>query len=117
MSPCVLSLIERGWQSARTAELEQAPFSVVHLVKGRLSPSLRRLIGLSHPVRIVSSPRALFWPCAWVWLLGLRITGCLRAVWVDNAKSYRYVNGWGRRLGINVVLLSGAATDASRVAV
>ena len=118
MTPCVLSLIERGWQSARTAELQQAPsLAVVHLIKGRLSRSVRRLIGLSHPVRLVSSRRALFWPCAWAWFLALRGTGGLRAVWVDNATSYRRMEWWRRRFGINIVLLPGAATDASRAAV
>ena len=114
MTPRVLSLVERGWQSARTAELQPPSPHVIHLVKGRLAPSVRRLAGLSAPVRLVGSFRALFWPLAWGCLAGLRGLGRLQAVWVDNAKSYRRLAPWCRRLGIDLIMLSEPEIDASR---
>ena len=113
----VLSLVERGWRGARVAELHEPHMTVVHMAKGRVALPVRELIGLSHPVRLISCWRNLFWLVAWAGLLGLWLSGRLRAVWVDNAKSYRRLAWCCRVLSIDVVLMPQGAGDASRVAV
>ena len=101
----ILSLVERGWRAARTAAQQQpAGVTVVHLVKGRVPRSVRALIALTHPVRLVSSPRWLFWPLVWLSVLGGKATGRLRAVWVDHPRSYERLTRLGRQLHVALSL-------------
>src|SRR5262249_54511388 len=103
MEPYVLSLVERGWRIARQQEIAQPTLRVVHLVKGRLSPSLQRLIRCQKPAQLISYPRNLFWLFAWIWLVLLGLQGRLCAVWVDSDKALQWVSPWCRRCGINAV--------------
>ena len=104
--PVILSLVERGWRAARTASGQlPAEITVVHVVKGRVPRSVRALIALTHPVCLVSSPRWLFWSVVWLAVLGWKATGRLRAVWVDNPRSYQRLIRFGCWLRVEVVLV------------
>ena len=45
-------------------------------------------------IRVVSVRRALFWPAAWAWCIGLLATARLQEVLVDNERSLRRVRRW-----------------------
>ncbi len=84
----------------------------MHLVKGRLSPAVRRLAGLSHPVRIVDVPRPLFWPVAFGLVTAWGVSGRLRTVLVDNERSQRRLGIWSRMARVRITLLrEGAQGD------
>ncbi|MBI2495122.1 MAG: hypothetical protein HYY59_07820 [Candidatus Omnitrophica bacterium] len=89
--PVVLSLVERGWQAARECSLELQPqgMEFLHIIKGRLDRAVRSLIEPWPHIRIISLPRTLFWPVVSALVLGLWLTGKLRALLVDNPRSYR----------------------------
>ncbi len=95
-SPTVLSLVERGWQAARerSLDVQRQGGRVVHLVKGRLEPAVHAMIAPQPRVRIVSVRPTLFWPLAFAWCMGWLVTARLRAVWVDNERSFRRVRRW-----------------------
>ena len=103
----VLSLVERGWQAARECSLDLQPrgICVVHLLKGRLSRSVRALIEPKPHVRIISMPRKLFWPVMWLVCCGLILTGRLRSFLVDNERSYRRLSWWARVARLNLTMV------------
>lgn len=118
----VLSLVERGWQAARewSLDTQQRGITVVHLIKGRLSPSVQAMI-VPHPtIRIVSIPRSLFWVGVCSYLLAGWLRGRLRVVLVDNDRSCHRLKGWARRARITLLRVQvGAAgyelwSDAGR---
>lgn len=97
----VLSLVERGWQAARECSLdvEGAGVTVIHIVKGRLSRSIRAMFAPRPHIRIISMPRNLFWLVTGLLFIGVSLAGRLRVVLVDNDRSYRRLGGWVRFLG------------------
>ncbi|MBI4597000.1 MAG: hypothetical protein HY737_01180 [Candidatus Omnitrophica bacterium] len=113
MRPLILSLVERGWRDARMRALElPQDMVVVHLVKGRLPRSVRALIGGTHPVRMIGTPRMAFWPLAWAWCVGAWMTGRLQAVWVDHPRSYERLARLAHRFGVEIVLITHDAYRA-----
>ena len=103
----VLSLVERGWQAARTCSMEMASESLpcLHLVKGHLAHEVRGLIAPIPHVRLVSVPRRIFWPLVALWCLRWHLTGMLRGLLVDNERSYRRLKRWAQWLGIDLFLI------------
>ena len=109
--PLVLSLVERGWQAARDYSLQMQPQAdVVHVVKGRLSRNVRRMIAPSAHIRVLSMPRALFWPGIGLLLLGYRLSGRLRTLLVDNRRSYRRLARVSRAARLGLALIQQGAS-------
>jgi len=94
----VLSLVERGWQAARTLSLEVQSdrIRVVHVIKGWLSREVRAMIHPTPAIRILAIPRAWFWVGAMVSVAALMCRGRLRTIVVDNERSFRRVRRWTR---------------------
>lgn len=107
----IVSLVERGWQAAREYSLEAQGdgLSVVHLVKGRLSREVHALIVPFPHIRIISVPRLWFWPGAWLMMGWAGLTGRLRSLLVDNARSYRRFHRWTRLLHVELLMMEGDA--------
>lgn len=100
----VLSLVERGWQAARECSLDAAceQTAFLHAVKGSLDQSLRGLIAPRPHIRCISVPRWVFWPWVWRAVIWLRLTAGLRAILVDNDRSYRRLTRWARWSGVRL---------------
>ena len=94
--PLIISLVERGWQAARehSLEVKHHEVMVIHLIKGRLSRDIRGLIAPYPGIRLISLPRAIFWPAAWSLIAWAPVVGRLQAVLVDNERSDRRVHRW-----------------------
>ncbi len=92
----VLSLVERGWSAARecSLDIQGRGVYVIHIVKGRLSRAVHALIARKSNIHIISVPRTLFWPATWALFVGVCLTSRLRAMLVDNDRSYRRVGRW-----------------------
>ena len=103
----MLSLVERGWQAARECSLDvqQQGISVVHLIKGYVAPEVRALITPYSHIQVVSVPRELFWPFAWLYCAGLMLTGRLRCILVDRERSLGRVRNWLWRSGVSLVMV------------
>ena len=95
-SGVVVSLVERGWRAARerSLELSREGILTLHLVKGWLSADVRRMVQPRPGIRLMSLPRQLFWPAAWVLCAWLAVWRRLRTVLVDNERSQRRVKRW-----------------------
>ena len=107
----VLSLVERGWQAARELSLDVQPHGVrvIHLIKGRLSHAVYQLITQKPHVRILSVPRPFFWPMLGLVTIGLLLIGRLRAVLVDNERSFRRLRGWTSWASLTVTMVQQGA--------
>lgn len=105
--PVVLSLVERGWQAARECSLDRQREGItfLHVLKGRLDRAVRALIRPESHIRIVSFPRLLFWPAVGALVLGLWVTGRLRALLVDNRRSYRRLYRMSRLACVPLVIV------------
>lgn len=103
----VLSLVERGWQAARecSLDLHRRGVCVIHLIKGTLDHAVHALIAPQPHIRLMSVARSWFWPMAWLLCTALTLSGQLRAVLVDNERSFRRLRGWTRLAGINVIMV------------
>ncbi len=103
----ILSLVERGWQAARTYSLEHSGehLRYLHIVKGRLPREVRGLIAPSPHLRLISVSRHLFWPAVVLWCLWYRMTGTLCGMLVDNERSYRRLQGWRPWESIEVLVV------------
>ena len=110
----VLSLVERGWQAARDYSLQMQPqMDVVHVVKGRLSRDVRRMITPYAHIRILSMPRALFWPGIGLLLLGYGHSGRLRTLLVDNRRDDGRLALVSRAARLGVALIQRGAGDGA----
>lgn len=94
--PVILSLVERGYQAARTCsiDLQSEGLSVIHLIKGGLSSEIRALIVPYPHIRMVAVGRHSFRLFLWSILLGLLLTRRLRTIWVDNERSDKQLHRW-----------------------
>ena len=103
----VLSLVERGWQAARECSLdaEGKEVQVLHLVKGSVDPDVLALIAPKPHIRLVSVPRTLFWPLAWLTYIRWVMTGRLHAVLVDHERSLRRVRAWVGGTSVRVLMV------------
>lgn len=103
----ILSLVERGWQAARelSLDLQRDGFRSIHLIKGRLDRSVHSLIAPQPHVQLVSWHRRVFWPATALLTLGWFMTGRLRAILVDNDRSYRRLRGWARVGHVHLALV------------
>ncbi|MBI4343605.1 MAG: hypothetical protein HY601_02185 [Candidatus Omnitrophica bacterium] len=108
-----LSLVEKGWHGARehTKSLPGG-WRVVHLVKGPVDPSVRRLLGLDARTRLVGIPRRWYWPVAWAMLVRWGVTRRLGALVVDNTRAQRRMRPWAAWTGATVVWPGGPAETA-----
>ena len=110
----ILSYVERGWTAARSRALAlPQEVSVIHIVKGRLDPSVRALVSSTHPAHLICAPRLMFWPVVWVSMAGGWMTGRLREVWVDNRKSQRRFASIEKLCGVTVRLVMDDATRSA----
>jgi len=107
----ILFLVERGWQAARelSLDLQQEGVVVVHLIKGRLDRSVRHLIMPKSHIRLLSVDRRLFWPAAWGLLLWWGCIGRLRALLVDNDRSYRRFQRWAHVARLKLAMVRQGA--------
>ena len=108
----VLSFVERGWQAARewSLDAQHRGITVVHLIKGRLSPAVQAMIAPRPHIRIMSVPRPLFWVAAFAHLFAGRLRGRLRAVLVDNDRSCHRLRAWTQGMGVTLLTVRvGAA--------
>lgn len=96
----VLSLVERGWQTAREWSLRECPprTRVVHVIKGTIQPEIRALIRPVAGVEVMAVPRRAFWPLIFSLFLWQACRGRLQTVLVDNLRSHRRVGRWIRWL-------------------
>jgi len=107
----VLSLVERGWRAARecSLDLREADLEYVHVVKGRLSRAVRAMAAPESGTRLLSVPKALFWPMIVLGVGAGAWSGRLRAVLVDNLRSFRRLQGVSRMLGVLVAIVQDSA--------
>jgi len=107
----VLSLVERGWRSARecSLDLRAADLEYVHVVKGRLSRAVRAMVAPEPGTRLLGVPKALFWPMIALGVGAGALSGRLRAVLVDNLRSFRRLQGISRALGVPVAMIQESA--------
>ena len=107
----VCSLVERGWQAAREYSLDaqRGEFEFLHIVKGRLDRLVRALIAPRPNIRLLSISRRWFWPAAWSILAWGVLTGRLRAVLVDNERSFQRLKARMRAAGVSLIRAERAA--------
>ncbi len=103
----VISLVERGWQAARECSLDLEPSGlvVVHLVKGRLTRSVRAMVAPKAHIHLMDLPRNLFWLVAWPACIGMQVLGMLRIILVDNDRAYQRLERWASRVQVQLVLV------------
>lgn len=103
----IVSVVERGWRGARecanAANAAGAP--VIHLIKGRISPQVREMIGPTPQQQVVAWPRPLFYLGLWCWLVPRALLGRVRWVLVDHERTYRGLSRWGRWCGVTPVTI------------
>ena len=108
----VLSLVEDGWRGARECSLILSPHGipVTHLIKGRLDPALRAAMRPAPHTVLLSVPRR--WFPLWLWwlLIAQTLSGRLRWVLVDRARTARRLAWWCRMAGVMVVLVRETET-------
>ena len=109
----VLSVVERGWRGARECSLvlQRHGIKVTHVIKGRLSPDLQRVIVPYPLIRLIVVPRVLFRPCLWAALIAASVRGRLGWLILDHERTLREVSGWCRAFGITPVLIEERASD------
>ena len=95
-APLLVSLVERGWQAVRDCSLDaqRDGVHVLHLVKGWLDPAVRAMSPPQPRIRLLSMPRDLFWPWAWMMATGCWASGRLRAILVDNERAQQRLRSW-----------------------
>ncbi len=93
MRSVILSLVERGWGAAREASLNEPSVKVIHVIKGSVNRSILDLYNKRPNIDLVALPHAGFWPIVWLWAQSLRLTGHLKACWVDNERSQKRLSG------------------------
>ena len=102
----IISLVERGWQSARVlsiALVTQTECHVTHYLKGRVAPEALAMITPYQRMRIHSIPRWAFRLAAGGVLLGGALRGTLRLVVVDHVRTRQQVRWFLRWWGIPVI--------------
>ena len=87
----VLSLVERGWQASRLCSLELAKhqITVTHLIKGSFPTNVYAIITPHQGISVRDYPKMLFWPVVWLISAAGLLHGNLRAVLVDNERSFK----------------------------
>lgn len=103
-------LVEREWQAMREWSMRlEPPAFTLHLVKGWVSPQVLRLMPRWPNSRVMSVPRAWFWPVCAAAIAWCHAWGTLRCIVVDNERSYARLRRRAERLGVSLMRIQPGA--------
>lgn len=121
-APLAISLVERGWQAARTWSLapEAAGWRVIHICRGWLTRDVRAVIGAAPGRQLWGAPQRCYRWLAWGAIGWYALRRCLGLVVVDNPRTFSRLQRGLRLLGVRLIHIDmdetgyGCWADAAR---